>query len=199
MGNQSFGWAPVAICRDGIRRAKPWIWTLAGLVIGAAALGAAESIEVSEADVLDLVTLDRHILDRDRPMVVRAMQVFFSKGCPDLYRARHDLHSVQVLAFSKPLANYQEEMFGWSLEIEVIVRAADSMTRGHTLQYFLGAGNRPGIVAQKQIAASVCAMEERGGSPVFPGTEGSDIFLPLTDLAFLDEPGPPSNNATHAR
>lgn len=84
------------------------------------------------------------------------------------------------------VAPYLEEEKGWRRNVYLQVRLSDHVRTippswyadRQTLHYWLGAGWEPGIRSQKDQSQLACG---------FPPGNGSDVFTPVPELAFLDE------------
>jgi hypothetical protein len=116
-------------------------------------------------------------------LLVRA-NVQLTKACPDLLRYWGDVVSAKVEIWEA--MGYRQEQYGWSRELVYELRIADAPAKipaayragGHTLHFYFGAGQRPGIVIQKREAQLVCDGKA--------ASDGSDRFIGVPDLAFVD-------------
>lgn len=109
----------------------------------------------------------------------------FMQACQPLFR---DFWGdvVEAKAQFWPVYDYTAEAHGWSGEMLWIeVRITDQpkaipkrfYAQGHTLHYYAGTGDRPGLIAKKDQSAEVCGM--------IPSRKGNDVFKPDAGFAVL--------------
>lgn len=85
-------------------------------------------------------------------------------------------------------AEYRQRK-GWGAEIELSVKLPDDpkimpaatdaygVAAGHTLWYYLGGGDDPGVFAKKRVSQGLCGLR--------PNEDGADGFLRVPDLKVL--------------
>ncbi|MBN2751438.1 MAG: hypothetical protein JXQ84_01905 [Rhodospirillaceae bacterium] len=96
-----------------------------------------------------------------------------------------DVVSAKATAFDE-LADYRIDGYGWKTTIKIQVKLNENPKHipnsynaaGHTLWYFVGAGTKPGMLAQKAQSAVLCGM--------VPDAKGSDVFKSVPGMATLD-------------
>lgn len=109
--------------------------------------------------------------------------VAFIKSCDPLTKAHwEDVQQAKAVA-QEEYAEYRTKSYGWKNHVEVTVifnKVVKTLPDGsdRALVYFVGAGKKPGIIAQSEAAASLCGMK--------PDPKGADVFKPVAEMAVLD-------------
>lgn len=109
--------------------------------------------------------------------------VAFIKSCDALTKTHwEDVQEARAVA-QEEYASYRTRGYGWNQHVEVAVRfnkVAKTLPEGsdRTLTYFVGGGKKPGIIAQSQLAQTLCGMK--------PDPKGADVFKPVAEMAVLD-------------
>jgi hypothetical protein len=83
-------------------------------------------------------------------------------------------------------APYRIDEYGWSREIAIEVELPEGLNvipdryqaNGRVLQYVIGGGRRPGIVAQNAVSQELCGMTSAQG--------GTDVFKSVPELSIID-------------
>lgn len=124
----------------------------------------------------------------NREVVAKALSAFM-KTCAGLQRYLADIDGAKVTPYigAGGAYDYRTEQYGWQdwLFLQVRVRQeartipAHYRAQGHTLNYYLGAGTRPGIAAQKTQSEQVC-----GGIPT---TAEGNGFVDVPALAVVND------------
>lgn len=109
--------------------------------------------------------------------------VTFIKSCDALTKTHwEDVREARAVAQDE-YADYRLKDYGWKRHVEVTVifnKVVKTLPEGsdRILVYFVGAGKKPGIIAQSGAAADLCGMK--------PHPKGDDVFKPVAELAALD-------------
>ncbi len=129
-------------------------------------------------------TFDDDSITRDDAK--RAIDIFL-ENCSPLNKYLRDFQEINVRV-GKKIVDYQPEM-GWTSEIHIQMTVPDEpnyvprydprthVIAGHTLHYFIGGGNRPGIVGAKRSSQMLC------GLPI--DQNGSVTFKSVPDLSLI--------------
>lgn len=98
-----------------------------------------------------------------------------------------DVVAAKATAYDE-YADYRLSGYGWKTTIEIEVKLSEKPKKipshyqaaGHTLWYYAGGGDKPGVLAKKAQSASLCGMT--------PDPKGNDVFKPVPELAAFNPP-----------
>jgi len=116
----------------------------------------------------------------DQAKIARQAIDTFTGACAPLAADLHDAKQAEAKIVDAACEWDQRcQAYGWHKQLVVTVTMRDDADQaaGQTLTYYLGAGKRPGILAQKPAAQRLCAM---------PTDADRDVLKPAPALAALD-------------
>jgi len=108
-------------------------------------------------------------------------------ACAHLPQYIDDMQQVDANVIAGGDFDYRTEEYGWRRYIVVAIKLSNSpetvpnhySANGHTLRYYVGGGERPGVLAQKLQAQMLC-----GTMPM--RDDGADSFLNWPNMRLID-------------
>lgn len=121
----------------------------------------------------------------DRAVMAEAIDILMHEACTELGERARDLEGGRVRLFKGGMYGFPGETFGWTRYVEVRILVRDRPTTiprawrasGHTLHYYVGGGERPGVAALKDVSHRLC-----GAMPVHTDGSYSFIDIPAADV-----------------
>jgi len=167
------------------------------LILGGSALGAVALVHYAwlddavEEKPLAKLTLINKKISKDQLQRVHAAVKVFQESCPELIGLWDKVVRAEVAYSEKNIPeeyDYRTKNYGWKKEVQLNVSILDNPSKlppkygnaaGHTLWYYLGGGDKPGIIAMKLQSAQLCPMDMPDPS--------RDAFLPVAEMAVIDK------------
>src|SRR5690242_1969532 len=122
-----------------------------------------------------------------KPAVVDEALTWFMRSCAPLTTDYwKDVKHATARLVMETTAPYRIDVYGWSREISLEIELPDRLSvipdryraSGHVLLYVIGAGRRPGIVAQTGVSQELCGM--------VAAPAGADVFKSVPELSIID-------------